>query len=253
VTAALAVPPARCPTSAAPVVSLASVRKRFGRRTVLDGVSCAVARGRVTAILGPNAAGKSTLIKIVLGLVRPDEGTVTVAGARVNGDPAYRAGIGYMPQAARFPENLTGRKVLAMLRDLRGASAVDERLIAEFRLAPELDKPVRTLSGGTRQKLNAAIAFLFAPPLLVLDEPTAGLDPVASGTLKARILEHRAGGGSVILSSHVLSEVEELADDVVFLLEGRIAFRGPLAELRGETGEERLERAVARLMTEGRS
>jgi Cu-processing system ATP-binding protein len=249
VTAALAIRPPRPAPAAAPVVGLASVCKRFGRRTVLDAVSCTIGTGRVTAILGPNAAGKSTLIKIVLGLVRADGGTVTVAGTRVNGEPDYRRVLGYMPQAARFPENLTGHKVLAMLCDLRGRSAVDERLITELALDSELDKPIRTLSGGTRQKLNAAIAFLFRPQLLVLDEPTAGLDPVASGTLKARIREYRERGGSVILTSHVLSEVEELADDVVFLLEGRVAFAGPISELRGETGEERLERAVARLMT----
>jgi Cu-processing system ATP-binding protein len=238
--------------SSAAIVELRGLSKRFGQRTVLRAVDCTVGRGRVTAVLGPNAAGKSTLIKVILGMVRPDAGEVLVDGVRVDGDPGYRAAIGYMPQAARFPENLTGRKVLAMLRDLRGSTTpVDTVLLDEFGLAEELDKPVRTLSGGTRQKLNAAIAFLFRPSLLILDEPTAGLDPVASGVLKDRILAGARGGVSVILTSHVLSELEELVDDVVFLLDGAVRFAGPLERLRRETGEARLERAIAGLMRRG--
>jgi len=238
--------------SAAAIVEVRGLSKRFGQRTVLRTVDCTVGRGRVTAVLGPNAAGKSTLIKVILGMVRPDVGEVLVDGARVNGDPGYRAAIGYMPQTARFPENLTGRKVLAMLHDLRGfLTPVDTTLLDEFGLAEELDKPVRTLSGGTRQKLNAATAFLFRPSLLILDEPTAGLDPVASGVLKDRILAVARSGASVILTSHVLSELEELVDDVVLLLEGAVRFAGPFERLRRETGEARLERAIAALMRRG--
>ncbi|HEU5171759.1 MAG TPA: ABC transporter ATP-binding protein [Gemmatimonadales bacterium] len=238
-------------TPPGPIVEIEGLGKRFGRRTVLHGITCAFGRGRVTAVLGPNAAGKSTLIKVLLGLVCPDAGRVTIDGMVIGSDPSYRRGIGYMPQEARFPENLTGRKVLAMLRDLRGAATpVDTTLLEGFQLDAELDKPLRTLSGGTRQKLNAAIAFLFLPRLLILDEPTAGLDPLASGYLKDRVADARAGGASVILTSHVMAEVEEMVDDVVFLLEGRLRFRGALHELRAHTGETRLERAIARLMRE---
>lgn len=241
--------PGTAPRPTGTIVDVRGLNKRFGRRMVLRGVDCVIGRGRVTAVLGPNAAGKSTLIKVILGMVRPDAGEVLVDKVRVNGDPGYRAAIGYMPQAARFPENLTGRKVLAMLRDLRGpAATVDTTLLDQLGLAEELDKPVRTLSGGTRQKLNAATAFLFRPSLLILDEPTAGLDPVASGVLKDRILAAAQAGASVILTSHVLSELEELVDDIVFLLEGTVRFAGPLEELRRETGEARLERAIAGLM-----
>jgi Cu-processing system ATP-binding protein len=154
-----------------------------------------------------------------------------------------------MPQQARFPENLTGREVVRLLRDLRDdAVPEDDDLFEGFGLARELDKPVRTLSGGTRQKLNAAVAFMFRPSLLILDEPTAGLDPIASGVLKARILRARAEGVSVLLSSHVLSELEELVDDVIFLVEGQVEFQGSLRRLKETTGETRLERAIARLM-----
>jgi Cu-processing system ATP-binding protein len=237
-------------TSTAPIVEITDLHKSFGSLTVLDGVDTTVDVGRITAVIGPNAAGKSTLIKTMLGLVRPDSGRIVVNGMTVNADPDYRRSIGYMPQLARFPENLTGREVLAMLEHLRGPSAErDEELIEALDLEPELDKQTRTLSGGTLQKLNAVIAFLFRPPLLILDEPTAGLDPVASGIVKDKIVRATRAGASVILTSHVMSELEELSDVVIFLLEGRIQFQGTQAELRRLTGRSRLEQAVASLMT----
>lgn len=232
------------------MIELQDLTKRFGRLSVLRGLDLAIVPGRVTAIIGPNGAGKTTLIKTILGLTRPDGGRVVVAGHQVDGDPAYRACIGYMPQIARFPENLTGRELLAMLTDLRLTSAArrDDELIAAFGLEPELDKPLRTLSGGTRQKVNAVAAFLFDPPILVLDEPTAGLDPVSAGVLKDKIQRTRDAGKTFILTSHIMSELEELADDVAFLLEGQVRFAGPVRVLKQRTGEHRLERAVARLM-----
>ena len=230
-------------------VAGADVTKRFGRLPVLRGLSFSVMPGRISALAGPNGAGKSTLIKAVLGLVRPDSGTLTVDGVPVGEDPRYRTRIGYMPQVARFPENLTGREVVRMLRDLRGDSVPeDDELFESFGLVLELDKPVRTLSGGTKQKLNAAVAFMFQPSLLILDEPTAGLDPIANGLLKTKILEARDAGATVILSSHVLSELEELMDDVLLLLDGRVRFQGSLDDLRRTTGHQRLEGAVAALM-----
>ena len=231
-----------------PVVEVADVTKRFGRLLVLDRVSFGIRAGRVTAILGPNASGKSTVIKMLLGLVRPDAGRIVVDGVSVNGDPGYRAGVGYMPQAARFPDNLSGREVVAMLRDLRPDGREDDELFREFGLQQEMGRPVRTLSGGTRQKLNAAVAFLFHPSLLILDEPTAGLDPVASGVLKQKILRARRDGVSVILTSHVLAELEDLVDDIVFLLDGRVVFQGAIRRLKESTGQDRLEQAVAGLM-----
>jgi Cu-processing system ATP-binding protein len=225
------------------------LRKRFGAVEVLRGVDLRIARGRITAIVGPNGAGKTTFIKALLGLTRPDSGTLTFDGAPIAGDDAYRAHIGYMPQIARFPENLTGRELLALLRDLRSDPPVDERLLEQFALDDALDKPLRVLSGGTRQKINAAAAFLFAPSCYVLDEPTAGLDPIAAGVLKRRIHAERVAGRTVILTSHIMSEIDELADDVVFLLDGRVAFTGELAALKRSAGHDHLERAIAELMT----
>ena len=243
---------AAVPPAPGPMVEVTGLRKRFGRLEVLKGIDVLIRAGRVTGIVGPNAAGKSTFIKVILGLIHPDGGTVRVAGRLLDGDVAYRRDIGYMPQAARFPENLTGAEVLAMLADLRGErSAINDGLLGRFGLAAQLHKPVRTLSGGTRQKLSAAIAFLFRPVLLILDEPTAGLDPVASGVFKDELGSTRSDGATVLLASHSLSELEELADDIVFLHEGQVRFQGPIHKLIECTGFARLERAIASLMTQG--
>jgi Cu-processing system ATP-binding protein len=230
-------------------VGIVALRKRFGRLEVLRGIDLAISPGRITAIVGPNAAGKTTLIKTILGMVRPDSGTVRVDDVIVGRDPGYRERIGYMPQAARFPEQLSGREVLRLLTTVRGRrTGLDEALIGQFGLEPHLDRAVARLSGGTRQKLNAAVAFLFRPSLLILDEPTAGLDPMTAGLLKDKVLRAPAEGATVILTSHIMSEIEELAQDLVFLAEGRVIYQGPVASLLTRSGEPRLERAIARIM-----
>jgi Cu-processing system ATP-binding protein len=164
----------------------------------------------------------------------------------------YRAAIGYMPQIARYPDNLTGDDLFAMMRDLRGdASSRDEELVDSLGLRAQLHKPLRVLSGGTRQKVNASLAFLFNPSLLFLDEPTAGLDPVASAIVKDKIATERAHGKTFVLTSHVMSELEELADDIAFLVEGRIRFAGPIHDLKKVTRQLSLERAIAHVLEHG--
>ena len=232
-----------------PLVQVRALTKAYGRRQVLQGIDLDVARGAVTAVIGPNGAGKTTLNKTLLGLVRPDGGTVHFDGLDTAGEIAHRARIGYMPQAARFPENFSARDVLTLLADLRGsARSRDEDLVTALTLEAFLDQPVRALSGGQRQRLNAAAAFLFTPDLLLLDEPTAGLDPVASGVLKDKIREVRDAGRAVLITSHVLSELEEFTDVVVFLHEGRVRYAGALDALRRRTGASTLEQAIAQLM-----
>jgi Cu-processing system ATP-binding protein len=234
------------------MIEISGVAKRFGRQEVLRGVDLSVCAGRVTAVVGPNAAGKTTLIKMILGLARPDAGQITVGGAPVGEDPAYRARIGYMPQIARFPGNLSAAELIAMLSDLRGHSnAAPDGLIDALDLGPHLQKPLRLLSGGTRQKVNAVLALRFRPELIILDEPTAGLDPVASSVLKDRILAERAAGHTVVLTSHILSEIDELADDIAFLLDGCVRFAGPVHDLKVRTRQLSLERAVAEMMLRG--
>ena len=241
------------------MIDVRGLTKRFGALDVLRGVELAIRPGRVTAVVGPNGAGKTTLIKAILGLTRPDGGSVRLDGVPVVGAgaargpaaDAYRARIGYMSQIARFPENLSARDLLAFVGDLRGAAAAadrDEELVERFALAPHLDKPLRALSGGTRQKVNAVLAFLFRPDLLILDEPTSGLDPVSSAILKDKIAAEREDGRTFILTSHIMSELEELADDVAFLLDGQVAFAGSREALLAATRQTRLERAIAHLM-----
>jgi Cu-processing system ATP-binding protein len=231
------------------MIRIHGLTQRFGRLDVLRGVDLTIEPGTVTAILGPNGAGKTTLIKCCLGLVRPDSGRITMDGQDIAGDAEYRRHIGYMPQIPRYPENLTVREILTMIRDLRAEEeGLDTELVAVFGLDAQLDKPFRALSGGNRQRVSAAIAFMFRPRLLFLDEPTAGLDPLASSTLKDRIRREKEAGRTIVLTSHVMSEVEELADVVIYVLDGQIQFRRSVVELMTDTGERTLERAMARMM-----
>jgi Cu-processing system ATP-binding protein len=232
------------------MIEFDAVTKRFGKCEVLRGVTLRAAPGRVMGLVGPNGAGKTTLIKLLLGLAHPTSGEIRVGGVPIAGDDeSYRARIGYMPQIARFPENLTAAELFDLLPALRGdAAPLDRELITSLHLSEHLHKPLRTLSGGTRQKVNAVIATLFRPSVLVLDEPTAGLDPMSSAILKDAILSRRESGVTVLVTSHIMSELEELCDDVAFLLDGTIRYVGPIGELTVHTRQANLERAIAALM-----
>ncbi|MEX2180734.1 MAG: ABC transporter ATP-binding protein [Gemmatimonadaceae bacterium] len=230
------------------MITLDGLRKAYGPRSVLDGVSLALAPGRITALVGPNGSGKTTLIKCLLGLARPDAGRILLDGVAIDAAGAYRARIGYAPQAPHFPANLAVGEVFAMLRALRPGATIDEGLLESFGLRAEWGTPVGTLSGGWRQKVSLAAAWLFRPDVLILDEPTAGLDPIAAGLFKHALRGARSDGRTVCITSHILSELEEFADDVAFLNEGRLRFAGPVHALLEETGMRRLEPAIAALL-----
>ncbi len=233
-----------------PLVRMDGIEKSFGNHRVLAGVDVDLHRGEITALVGPNGAGKTTLIKCLLGLSRADRGRIEVEGRTVDPDGEYRRRIGYMPQNPSFPDNLTGREVIDLLREVRGGEEPGDPSIRRLLgLEGELDKPVRTLSGGTRQKLSAAVAFLFDPTLLVLDEPTAGLDPVSAAAFKDHLRHSKDRGAGILLTSHVMSDLEALCDRVLFLLDGRIRFDGTLDRLRDETGQRALERAISTLIS----
>jgi Cu-processing system ATP-binding protein len=235
------------------MIRIHHVSKSFGDLRVLDDVTLEIAPGAVTAILGPNASGKSTLIKCVLGLVNPDRGKILVDGDPVAGQSHYRAKIGYMPQIARLPEHLTVAELFRMLKDLREHGAdTDIELFARYELGAMSEKPLGTLSGGTRQKILAAVAFLFSPKVLILDEPTVGLDPVATTIFKDKIRKERNSGRTILLSSHLVNEVEEIADHIVYLQDGRPFFTGTMAEIKHHTAEARLDRALVRIVESSR-
>lgn len=231
------------------MLRIENLHKQFGTLKVLDDITLEFNSESITYIVGPNGSGKTTLIKSILGLVKPDEGNLFVQGEKLNGDCNYKSKIGYMPQSVSFPENLTVKEIITMLKDIRNQSSeLDQELIDSFNLNKEMNKRLKNLSGGTKQKVNAAIAFLFNPEILILDEPTAGLDPVSSSTLKDKIKKERAVGKTIILTSHILSELEELAENVVFLLEGKIRFNGNIRSLISRTEHGNIERAIAFLM-----
>lgn len=231
------------------MIRVAGLEKAFGPLQVLRRTDLEVSPGEVVALAGPNASGKTTLLRCILGLVRADAGLIEVCGSPVDAKGAYRSRIGYMPQTASFPRNLTGEDLIAFVGGLRhGPRRADVAILESFHLLGQMQKPLRVLSGGTRQKISAVLAFLFNPDVLILDEPTAGLDPVSSSVLRDQILAARAAGKTILLTSHTMSEVEEVADRMVFLLEGRINFNGAVSALREQTGEQSLERALAVLM-----
>lgn len=236
------------------MIKLSKLNKWFGQLQVLNDLDLTIKRGRITAILGPNSCGKSTLLKIILGLVRATSGELIINGTAVNGSSDYRNLIGYMPQNARFPDHLKAYEVLDLVEDVRGQKRQrHDELVEIFKLGPELHKKIRVLSGGTKQKLSAMLALMFQPEILILDEPTAGLDPVSSRKFKDLLVEQCRLGKTVVLTSHIISEVEELAQDIAFLFEGKILYSGTVDELKKETTEDNLESAIAELMTNGRA
>ncbi len=231
------------------MIEIKNLKKSFGRNQVLKGVDLEVNEAGICAVLGPNGSGKTTIIKSILGMVVPDSGELRVADKSVKDQWGYRKLIGYLPQIARFPENLTVLEVIKMVKDIRGVVADELPLITRFGLEPFLNERLRNLSGGTRQKVNIVLCFMFDARYIILDEPTAGLDPVALISLKELIIEERNKGKIILLTTHIMDLVEELADDIVFLLEGKIFFKGSLTDMREMTGEVKLERSIANILT----
>lgn len=231
------------------MIDISNLHKSYGKNQVLKGINLMVDKGGVLAVLGPNGSGKTTLIKCILGMVIPNSGEIKVNGESVEKDWKYRRMVDYLPQIAKFPENLSVNELINMIKDLRGKSELDEsELISKFALQPHLDKKLGNLSGGTKQKVNIVLTFLFDSPIVILDEPTTGLDPVAIITLKELIEEAREKGKIILLTSHIMSFVEEISDEIVFLLEGKVYFRGTSPDLKEQTGENDFERAIANLL-----
>ena len=232
------------------MITAEGIIKKFKKLQVLDNVSASFGNGQVVSLIGPNGSGKTTFIKCILGMVKPDAGRIVVNGTTITDDFEYRRNIGYMPQIGRYPDNMKIVQLFDMLKNIRAGEnrAIDEDLEAQFNLKAIQDKPMRTLSGGTRQKVSAALAFLFNPDILILDEPTAGLDPLSSEILKEKIIAERRKNKLILITSHILSDLDELTTHIMYLQEGRLQFMKAIEQLKEETGEEKLGKAIARVM-----
>ncbi|MEC8832534.1 MAG: ABC transporter ATP-binding protein, partial [Bacteroidota bacterium] len=160
-------------------IEINNLHKKFGKNKVLKGVDLSIDQGRIYAILGPNGSGKTTLIKSILGMVIPEKGNISVLNSPIKKDWKYRKKIDYLPQIANFPPNIKVKELIRMIKDLRNSPSEEASLISLFGIQTFLDKKLSTLSGGTKQKVNIVLTFMFDSPLIILDEPTTGLDPKA--------------------------------------------------------------------------
>ena len=224
--------------------------KSFGKLKALDGVSVHMNAGQAISFIGPNGSGKTTFIKCLLGLVVPDSGDIKLYGEHVLGNWDYRRHIGYMPQIGRYPDHMRVGQLFDMIQEIRRGTFqyIDDDLMRAFEVDKFAHKTMRTLSGGTRQKVSACLAFLFDPDVLILDEPTAGLDPVSSEILKEKVLAEKAKGKLILLTSHILSDLDELTTDVMYIIEGKVLFYQTIGQLKAQTGEDKLQRAIANVM-----
>lgn len=231
------------------MIEINNLHKNFGKLEVLNNVNLSFNKGECIALIGPNGCGKTTLIKSILGMVIPTKGTIKVKGELVSKNYQYRKQIGYMPQIGRYPDNMTIGQIIDMIKDIRKSDQLlDEELLHQYLSNDMFDKRMRTLSGGTTQKVSATLAFLFNPDILILDEPTAGLDPLASEILKEKIIAEKQKGKLILITSHLLSELDELITHVVFMQEGHVKFHKTISDLKETTGEERISKAIANVL-----
>ena len=229
------------------MIAINNIEKTFGKRRILKGIDFKLEKEKVYAFLGPNGSGKTTLLKCILGLVRPDKGDIIINNRSIQKESKYRENIGYMPQIARFPENLRVYELFAMIKNIRKKDIDENPLIEYFNLEDAIDKKLKNLSGGMKQKVNAILTLMFDPEILIMDEPSVGLDPISHLKLKELILQEREKGKTVLLTTHILSDVEELADEIIFLMDGKIFFKGSPEELLESQKETRLDKAIAKM------
>ncbi|PJB12491.1 MAG: copper ABC transporter ATP-binding protein [Flavobacteriales bacterium CG_4_9_14_3_um_filter_40_17] len=230
------------------MIDFKNISKKFGKLQVLEQVDLTVDKPGIYAILGPNGSGKTTLIKCLLGMTIPTSGHIFVDGQQTKGKWKFRSQISYLPQIANFPKNMTANELLRLIKNLRNQPSNEHSLIEVFGLRPYLDKKMGTLSGGTKQKVNLVLALMTDNPIVILDEPTSGLDPLALIELKKLIKIEKTKGKTILITSHIMSLVEELSDEIVFLLEGKIHFRGTVDALKSTTQTKNFDEAIAQIL-----
>jgi len=230
------------------MIEFKNLHKSFGKLVVLNDLDLNISEGGIFAILGPNGSGKTTLIKCLLGMVIPHKGEITYNNKSVLGKWDYRNDLNYLPQIANFPPNLTVKELIEMVKNLRPKQSNEQDLIKLFGLDDSLQKKLGNLSGGTKQKVNIVLTFMFDSNLIILDEPTNGLDPIALIHLKELIQKEKTKGKTILITTHIMSFVNEVADEIVFLLDGKIYFKGTVDELKKQTNNDNLEHAIANLI-----
>jgi Cu-processing system ATP-binding protein len=230
------------------MIKIEGLHKYYGNHHVLKDINLDIGEPGIYAILGPNGSGKSTLLKSIIGLVNPRQGDISVNGISVIGTHTYRSELSYLPQIAKFPDNLRVYELIRLIKEIRNEEADESDLVSLFQVEPDMRKRLRNLSGGTRQKVNMILGFLFDTPYLILDEPTVSLDPVSLATFRKIISEKRQQGKIIIYTTHIMNLVEELSDRIILLMEGRIIFKGGLKEIYSKTASTSLENAISILV-----
>lgn len=231
------------------MIKLKQLSKNFGKVQALNEVSLTFNKGESLALIGPNGCGKTTLIKCILGMVIPTSGDIEFKDKSIFKHHDYRKEIGYMPQIGHYPDNMTIGHIIDMMKEIRNSDKnLDEDLIDSFKLKNMFHKQMRTLSGGTTQKVSATLAFLFDPEVLILDEPTAGLDPLASEILKEKIIAEKQKGKLILITSHLLSELDDMISGIIYMQEGKVMLHKAINEVLDQTGEERISKAIAQLL-----
>ncbi|SHL77483.1 ABC transporter ATP-binding protein [Flavobacterium xinjiangense] len=231
------------------MIEIKNLNKKFGKLEVLSDVDLTFKKGECIALIGPNGCGKTTLIKSILGMVIPTKGDVLFNQKSILKEYLYREQIGYMPQIGRYPDYMTIGQIIEMIKKIRNSNqTLDEDLLKAFDLEKIFDKQMRTLSGGTTQKVSATLAFLFNPQVLILDEPTAGLDPLASEILKDKIIKEKEKGKLILITSHLLSELDDMITQIIFMQDGKVHFHKTIADLLESTKEQKISKAIAKIL-----
>lgn len=230
------------------MIEIKGLHVSYGKYDALKGIDLKLEKGQVIALMGPNGSGKSTLMKSILGLVIPCSGKISVNGNDIRDNFIYRRNIGYMPQIANYPENLKVKELFNIVKDIRDdIKKGDNELTEKFEINNIYEKNFGQLSGGYKQRVTASIAFLSDPEILILDEPTASLDPVSTEIIKSKILESKNKNKLIIISSHIMSEMDELADRVIYLLDAKVYMDISVKEIKNGSGE-MLGKAITRVL-----
>lgn len=230
------------------MIDIQKVSVSYGKHKVLKSIDLHLGKGECVALIGPNGSGKTTLIKCLLSLVKPDEGSITFREQPIF-QQDNRKNIGYMPQVSRFPEHMKAKQLFKLIKELRrDQKDYDMEMYELLEIDKFAHRPLGVLSEGMKQKVNASLAFLFKPDVLILDEPTASLDPVANQFLKQKIIQLTGQGKLVLISSHILSDLDEISTWISYLMNGELWLDKSLKALQEDTNQLQLNKIISHLL-----